>query len=229
MSRTVFRVTLATLGFAAVHTVLASETVKSAFEQRFGTRARDGAYRFAYMQVTFLSLAALILSVRGLPDRVIYRVPPPWRWFMRIGQLGGVALVLDANRRLGLLEFSGVRGLLGLLSGSRVEREPAAQGPVLGRDPSTSGGAYRVSRHPQNLGPTLVACLQPTMTVRLMTFAVVGSLYSFLGSMLEERRARATNPAAYDRYRARVPFFLPLRMRGAAGGDVVDLHVVRLR
>jgi steroid 5-alpha reductase family enzyme len=215
MTRTVVRVALATLGFAVVHSLLASETVKTTVERRLGGRLRDGAYRFFYMQVTFASLAALILSVRGLPDRVLYSVPKPWSWLMRLAQLFGIALIMDANRRLGLLQFSGVKGLVGLLSGRPVEREPAAQGPLFAGDLShRTGGAYRVSRHPQNLGPTLVVCLQPTMTGRLLTFAVVGSAYSFLGSLLEERRARAANPEAYDRYRSRVPFFFPRPGRG---------------
>jgi len=210
MRGTVVRVTVATLAFAFVHSLLASDAVKREVERRLGSRMRDGAYRFFYMQVTFASLAALALSMRGLPDRVVYRVPRPWSWLMRLGQLFGVVLIMDANRRLGLLQFSGVQGLVGLLSGKPVEREPAAQGPLLGGDlPYRTGGAYRVSRHPQNLGPTLVVCLQPTMTVRLLTFALVGSAYSFLGSLLEERRARAADPEAYDRYRSRVPFFLP--------------------
>jgi steroid 5-alpha reductase family enzyme len=204
MSRTVLRVALATVGFAVVHSLLASETVKATAERRLGLRVRDGAYRFVYMQVTFASLAALALSVRGLPDRVVYRVPQPWSWLMRLGQVFGVMLIMDANRRLGLL-----------LRGQPVEREPAAQGPLLAGDLAyRTGGAYRVSRHPQNLGPTLVVSLQPTMTVRLLTFALVGSAYSFLGSLLEERRARAGDPEAYDRYRSRVPFFFPGPGRG---------------
>ena len=70
-----------------------------------------------------------------------------------------------------------------------------------------------MSRHPNNLGPTLIVCLQPTMGVRLLTFAVVGSLYSFFGSILEERRVRAVYQQRYDAYRERTPFFFPIPSR----------------
>ena len=48
------------------------------------------------------------------------------------------------------------------------------------------------------------------MTVRLLTFAIIGSLYSYFGSILEERRVREVYQQRYDDYRARTPFFFPL-------------------
>jgi protein-S-isoprenylcysteine O-methyltransferase Ste14 len=50
--------------------------------------------------------------------------------------------------------------------------------------------------------------------VRLLTFAVIGSLYSYFGSILEERRIRAVYLERYDAYRSRTPFFFPLPARG---------------
>jgi len=56
----------------------------------------------------------------------------------------------------------------------------------------------------------MVVCLQPTMSVRLLGFAVIGSLYAFFGSRLEERRVRTAYGARYDDYQARTPYFFPL-------------------
>jgi hypothetical protein len=57
------------------------------------------------------------------------------------------------------------------------------------------------------------------MTVSWLTFATVGSLYSFLGSLLEEARVRDAYRDAYDAYRARAPFFAPLPiLRGERHG-----------
>jgi protein-S-isoprenylcysteine O-methyltransferase Ste14 len=112
-----------------------------------------------------------------------------------------------------------MRGAWEFLSGAAPRREAPAQGPRLDADDDaaeTTGGAFRVSRHPNNLGPTLIVCLQPTMGVRLLTFAVVGSLYSYFGSRLEERRIRAAYPERYDAYRARTPFFFPIPTRSEA-------------
>ncbi len=214
MGRTVRFVTAATMLFALSHSLLASDWMKSQVEALFGRRVRDGLYRFLYMGITYASLGLMVRAFSRLPDRIVYRVPQPWSLLMRVGQGLGVWLILDSNRRMGIGRFTGLSGVLALLTGQKPQREPPAQGPLLEDDGERSvGGSFRWSRHPANLGPTLVVCLQPTMGVRLLTFAIVGSLYSFFGSILEERRARAAYPERYDAYRARTPFFFPIRVR----------------
>jgi len=214
MGGTVRFVTAGTILFALSHSLLASNWMKARVEALFGRRVRDGLYRFAYMSITYTSLGLMVRAFSKLPDRVVYRVPKPWSLLMRLGQGLGLWLILDSNRRMGIGRFTGLSGVLALLSGQEPQREPPAQGPLLenGSDSST-GGSFRISRHPANLGPTLIVCLQPTMSVRLLTFAIVGSLYSFFGSMLEERRVRAAYQERYDAYRVRTPFFFPIKTR----------------
>jgi steroid 5-alpha reductase family enzyme len=116
--------------------------------------------------------------------------------------------------RMGVGRFSGLSGALEFFRGQSPRREPPAQGPLLedgAADPP--GGAFRLSRHPNNLGPTLIVCLQPTMNFRLLTFAVVGSLYSYFGSRLEERRIAEAYADRYAAYKARTPYFFPLPWR----------------
>jgi protein-S-isoprenylcysteine O-methyltransferase Ste14 len=210
MGHTVRVVAGGTLLFALSHSLLATDWIKRRVEAIFGRRVRDGLYRFLYNSVTYASIAALVLAARGLPDRVVYRVPRPSSLLMRAGQLLGLWLIADTNLRMGVGRFTGLSGALEYLTGREPGREPPAQGPRLDGDvESATGGAFRLSRHPNNLGPTLIVCMQPTMTVRLLTFAVVGSLYSYFGSMLEERRVRQVYQRTYDEYRARTPFFFP--------------------
>ena len=132
---------------------------------------------------------------------------------MRLGQVLGLWLIADTNLRMGIGRFTGMSGAWEFLSGAEPRREAPAQGPRFD-DKDSTGGAFRVSRHPNNLGPTLIVCLQPTMSVRLLTFAVIGSLYSYFGSILEERRIRAVYQERYDAYRERTPFFFPIPARG---------------
>jgi hypothetical protein len=201
----------ATLLFAVIHSVLATDWIKRRVELLLGRRARNGLYRFAYNNITYASIGAILLASSRLPDRVVYRVPRPWSLLMRLGQLFGVWLIADTNMRMGVGRFTGMSGAWEFISGGEPRREPPAQGPRLEHDVAhATGGAFRFSRHPNNLGPTLVVCLQPTMGVRLLTFAVAGGLYSFFGSMLEERRVRAAYKQAYDVYREHTPFFFPL-------------------
>jgi hypothetical protein len=213
MGNTVRFVTAGTILFALSHSLLASDWMKERVEALFGRRVRDGLYRFAYTGITYASIGLMVRAFSGLPDRVVYRVPRPWSLLMRVGQALGLWLIADTNRRMGIGRFTGLSGVLALISGQEPQREPPAQGPMLeSAQESDAGGAFRLSRHPANLGPTLIVCLQPTMTVRLLTFAVVGSLYSFFGSILEERRVRAAYPQQYDEYRAKTPFFFPIRL-----------------
>ena len=219
MRRTIGLVASATLLFALTHSVLASDWMKGRVEMLFGRRVRNGLYRFVYTNVTYASIAAMLVAFNRLPDRVLYRVPRPWSLVMRLGQLLGLWLIADTNVRMGIGRFSGMSGAWEFISGGEPQREPPAQGPRLEKDVEhATGGAFRISRHPNNLGPTLIVCLQPTMGVRLMTFAVVGGLYSFFGSMLEERRVRAAYEQGYDVYRERTPFFFPLPIRSRARG-----------
>jgi hypothetical protein len=211
IGRTVAVVAGGTLLFAAIHSLLATNWMKQTVEAMVGRRARDGLYRFAYNNITYASIGAMLFAFRGLPDRVVYRVPRPWSFALRAGQAVGLWLIADTNLRMGVGRFTGMSGAWQFISGSQTRREDPAQGPRL--DDTTgraTGGAFRVSRHPNNLGPTLIVCLQPTMTLRLLTFAVLGSVYSYFGSMLEERRVRAADPEKYDAYRRRTPFFFPL-------------------
>jgi hypothetical protein len=211
MGRTIAFVTLGTLLFALSHSVLATNWMKRRVETLFGGRARDGLYRFAYNNITYASIGALVLAFKQLPDRPVYRVPRPWSLLMRLGQLVGLWLIADTNLRMGVGRFTGMSGAWEFISGGQPQREPPAQGPRLEDEAHhPTGGAFKVSRHPNNLGPTLIVCLQPTMGVRLLTFAIVGSLYSFFGSILEERRIRAVYQERYDAYRASTPFFFPI-------------------
>jgi hypothetical protein len=214
MGRTIACVTVGTLLFALTHSVLATEWMKNRVQALFGRRVRDGLYRFAYNNITYASIGVMVFAFSRLPDRVVYRVPRPWSLLMRLGQAIGLWLIADTNLRMGVGRFTGMSGAWEFLSGAVPRREDPAQGPRLEDDAgAATGGAFSVSRHPNNLGPTLIVCLQPTMGVRLLTFAVVGSLYSYFGSRLEERRIRAAYQERYDAYRDRTPFFFPLPSR----------------
>ena len=218
IGRTITVVAGGTLLFAVIHSLLATNWMKDLVETLFGRRVRDGLYRFAYNNITYASIGAMLLVFKPLPDRVIYRVPRPWSVVMRLGQAFGLWLIADTNLRMGVGRFTGMSGLWQFISGEPTLREDPAQGPRL--DDTTdraTGGAFRVSRHPNNLGPTVIVCLQPTMTVRLLTFAIVGSLYSYFGSKLEERRVRAAYPEKYAAYRQQTPFFFPIRIRSRGG------------
>ena len=110
MPRTIAFVASATLLFALIHSVLATDWMKQRVEVLFGPRVRNGLYRFAYNNITYASILAMVLAFRRLPDRVVYRVPRPWSLAMRLGQLIGLWLIADTNLRMGVGRFTGLIG-----------------------------------------------------------------------------------------------------------------------
>src|ERR1700694_3729179 len=100
MERTIAFVTGGTLLFALSHSLLATDWMKQRVEAQFGTRARDGLYRFAYNNITYASIGAMVLGFSRLPDRVVYRVPRPWSLLMRLGQALGLWLVAGTHMRM---------------------------------------------------------------------------------------------------------------------------------
>jgi protein-S-isoprenylcysteine O-methyltransferase Ste14 len=71
-------------------------------------------------------------------------------------------------------------------------------------------GPFRFTRHPANWGPLPTLLLFPHMTVNRAVLAGLSVAYLLMGSVHEEIRLRAAYGDAYDRYRGRVPFLVPL-------------------
>src|SRR5690606_13844125 len=139
-----------------------------------------------------------------LPDRVLYRVPPPFSWALRLVQIASLALAVDAARRVGLPKITGLGLARQWLARQTRDAqapppEPEAQGPVLAspaqRDVS---GAFRLSRHPLNLAPVGIFWCFPLMTRNRMLIAALSTAYLILGSAHEEIRLRAAYGKPYE-------------------------------
>jgi protein-S-isoprenylcysteine O-methyltransferase Ste14 len=154
---------------------------------------------------------AAIWFVR-LPDRTIYRVPPPWSILMHGIQLFSLGVAVAAARVVGLNKITGLEGLFTLFRREAPPREPEAQGPPWRRKEMVIEGPFLWSRHPLNLAPLGVFLFFPRMTVNLATLVILSAIYLVVGSMHEEVRLRAAYGKAYSRYQASgVPFYLLFR------------------
>jgi len=204
------RVVWVSVLWALVHSLLASRWAKDLVRRVAGARYRDGLYRAGYNAKSLVSLLWLARWFARLPDRELYRVRPPLSWLFRAGQAASLGILLSGVRVVGLPEFAGITPLLKLLTGKDVSPEPEAQGPPIGADGEVvKAGAFRLTRHPGNLGALGFFLLLPRMTVNRAVLTALVTLYVVLGSLHEEHRLRAAYGTAYERYRRTAPFLIP--------------------
>ena len=212
MWRSIFKVMAATALFGVVHSVLASRAAKKRAEQLVGERWRNALYRPFYLAQSVATLGALALYVSRMPDRTLYEIHGPLRFFMRTGQASAIGYAVYAAHEVGIGRMLGVPGGLAMLRGEWVvPPEPEAQGPALGPDGRMKAtGPFAASRHPLNFVILPIFWLEPKMTARLAAFNCVATLYLILGSAHEEIRLRAAYGQAYvDYQRSGVPFYVP--------------------
>lgn len=218
--QTAARMGLATLAFAAVHTLLATRTAKRVAARLAGTVQRDAGYRLFYNGQAVLTFTLLSAYGAALPRHTIYRLNGPAAVLMRIGQGAGLIWLLAAFREMGIARFAGLENLRAALKGIPMPPGPFGQGPESGPDGRLrTGGPYRWSRHPLNAGALPLFWMTPHMTTSRLAFNLVSTAYLVLGSLHEEVRLSHGYGARYAAYRRQgASFFMP-RLNQGLGAD----------
>lgn len=210
--RSLARVAIATTAYFAVHSLMASRTVKRKVEARFGTRTRNALYRPLYNAQAIGGLIALTVYIRRQPNVTLYEIKGTPGLFLRTAQ---VLLTMEAAataHQVGILRFSGLPALMLWLTGKpEIPREPEGQGPGLNADGSLRiTGAFRNVRHPLNGLVVVIFALSPRMTTNWAAVCGICAAYCVLGSRHEEIRLRERYGERYADYqRSAVPFFIP--------------------
>lgn len=207
--RAALKILAATALFGVGHSLIASRSAKRAAERVLGTERRDALYRPFYLAQSVVTFGGLVWYLKSQPRVTLYRVPQPWATLMRVGQVGGLVYAARTVHHVGIGRLLGVPGLVAWLTGRAVPAPAEAQGPAYVGEAMKATGPFRWHRHPLNFAPLPVLWLFPHMTSRLAAMNLVSTAYMVLGSMLEETRLRSAYGAAYERYRANVPFFVP--------------------
>lgn len=189
---------LATLIYAAVHSWLASLRVKAWARQHFGPQARRG-YRLFYNVFALLSGGPILALLYLLPDQQLYQMPRPWVFVTSLGQLAGISIIVVGILQTDPWHFIGLRQL------TAAENAPPA---VMQTD-----GLYNWVRHPLYTGGLLLIWLMPAMTLNLLTFFIVLTIYLVVGARLEEKRLIHEFGKPYEAYQQRVPMLLPVPRR----------------
>jgi methanethiol S-methyltransferase len=180
--------------WGVLHSFLASHGAKDLFRRTLG----DGfmrLYRLLYNLFAVLSFLPILYLMVTLPDRMLYSVPAPLSYLMRLGQ--GIALVLlvVAVLQTDLLSFVGLRQVLA----------EETKGPLM------TGGLYRYVRHPLYTFSLLILWLSPTMTLNSLLVYLALTVYILIGIIFEERKLLRDFGEEYAHYRATTPMLIPGR------------------
>ncbi len=179
--------------FGVLHSTLASSRVKSWAAHTLGEWAKK-YYRLGYVVFAGISSLAYFSTYLLFPDKTLYRVPAPWLYAMLFLQALAAIGFMIALFQTSLLQFSGLATLLGTSSSEEHLR---------------TNGLYRCTRHPLYLFALIMLWLLPYMSWNLLALALGVTLYTLIGSLLEERRLFAQFGEEYAEYRRRTPWLLP--------------------
>jgi len=190
------------VGFAALHSLLASLPVKNIARRHFGSRV-DPWYPVFFSAVAALTILPLAVLLVRNPGAVIYVLPSPWIWlFFSLQLLIGLASLrafLDAPHRF--------------LIRAQLARPKGPQAFALGIK-----GIYCWIRDPFLLSGFLLLWLTPFMTENMLPVYLLATVYLFLGSLHWESRLLHQFGEEYAAYKKEVPRMIPgRRWKGCQG------------
>jgi len=185
---------IAVAAYGALHSLLASNSVKRTFQRAFG-QTSDRFYRLFFNLVGGLTFLP-VLAVAALdPGQTLYHLTWPWVLLTSAGQALAVILLLLGLLQTDSLHFLGLRQLF----------HPEASEP----SELVINGLYCHVRHPLYSAGLLFIWLTPVMTTSVLALNLGLTLYIIIGSIFEERRLVGPFGQSYSDYQRRVPRLIP--------------------
>jgi protein-S-isoprenylcysteine O-methyltransferase Ste14 len=175
-----------------LHSLAASIGFKDFIRRVFG----DGFmkfYRLFYNIFAVISIAPILYLMFSLPDITLYQVPAPWTYFLLVGQVLSLVLILVVIWQTDLLSFAGLRQLM--------EAEKPRNLVI--------SGFYRSVRHPLYLFILLFLWLTPLMTTNLLVVYLALTIYILIGTVFEERKLLREFGQEYTDYKSSTPMLIP--------------------
>ncbi len=178
--------------WGVLHSLLAANEAKDFFRRTLG----DGfmrSYRLLYNVFAVISFLPILYLMATLPDRLLYQVPAPFSFVLRLGQGISLFLLIAAAFQTDLLSFAGVRQIF----------EEEKKGPLM------TGGLYRYVRHPLYTFSLLVLWLSPSMSLNSFIVYLALTVYILIGIKFEERKLMREFGQEYANYRSMTPMLVP--------------------
>jgi protein-S-isoprenylcysteine O-methyltransferase Ste14 len=186
---------LAWLGYAALHSALASFGVKAWTARRWP--GFTPWYRLSFNAVAFVTVLPILWLSYAIEAPMLWQWQGSWRWLsygLAVAALAGFAATArwyDMDTFLGLRQIR------------ERDRQPD------GHEAFRLSPFHRFVRHPWYCFG-LVLVWTGDKNLPLLVSALAISAYFVVGSRLEERKLVALHGDAYRRYMARVPGLIPL-------------------
>ncbi len=185
------------VGFAALHSLLASLPAKKMARRHFGPKV-DPWYPVLFSIIAVITILPLVFLLIRSPGQVVYAVPRPWIWLFFSAQfLTGIATMkafLDAPHRF--------------LIRAQLAKPQSHDAFSLG-----IRGVYCRIRDPFLLSGLILIWLTPFMTENLLLVFFIATIYLFLGSYHWESRLLVQFGEDYVAYRNEVPRMIPQKSK----------------
>lgn len=196
------------LAYAAVHSVLASLTVKRRVALRFPGAVRS--YRLIFNAVAVVLLVPPVWLTFAWRGPLLWRWSGGWAWLADGLALAAIAGFVWSTRYYDMKVFAGTAQW-------RSREATANEDGTLQLSP-----LHRYVRHPWYAFALVILWTRDMDGARL-TSTVCITLYFWLGSLLEERKLLEFHGDAYARYRQRVNGLVPWpgKILGAAEADAL--------
>jgi len=198
------------LGLLALFAVQHSGMARPAFKRWLTRYIPQEAERSTYVLLSTACMALLFWFWAPLGG-VVWNVANPIGQYVLYGlYFASWALLLYATFLINHFDLFGLRQAYYALLGKDM---PALK--------FVTPALYRIIRHPIYLGWLGIFWFTPTMSETHLVFAVVTSLYIFVGIRFEERDLENAHPE-YTQYKRKVPALIPSLKRRLSGKSQVQ-------
>ena len=181
------------IGWAGLHSILSRRVAKNVLEKRVG----DDFVKPVSVILMGISQCLMLYYWQPLGG-VLWKTEGTSYWVLTALFMGCFGLVFYASMLLDYMEVLGVRKIL-----RRIHGEPRKTSVMVIRGP------YRYCRHPVYIATIAALWIGPVMTLGRLEFAILGTIYIFIGAWLEEKTARVEIGDEYRRYQEKVPMWIP--------------------
>jgi len=183
--------------FALIHSLLASEKIKSLIKRNF-----ESLFKFYRLFYVIFSIFILLLIYFYSPDPIIiiYNIDYPYDILILSIQIIAVIGIWFSFIKLDFIDFLGIKNILS---------------PTKDTEPNQTlivAGMYKYCRHPIYFFTIIFLFARPFMDLQLFLFSISATLYFLIGSFYEEKKLINKFGTDYLNYMSKVPRIIPIKI-----------------